>query len=118
MMQWLKNLSDGVKALIFLGGILLAGITGALVLKNYLDDFRTLPGRVTKLEADVAVLTQIVSTLDNQAVRYGNGVGLKVSFDSTVFQLDACMSCSDGQRSANFVKDSKTSHQVYLTKEP
>ena len=118
MIQWLKSLSDGVKAFVFLSGLLVAGIGGAFTLAAFLGEYRGLPARVTELERLVDELNKVVSKLDDQAVRYGNGVGLKVSYESTIYQLDACISCPDGQRKAEFVRDSQTDHQVYLTKEP
>lgn len=125
MIKWLKDLSDGAKAFLFLGGLLLAAVSGAFALKSYLNEFQSLPGKVaileaelTELKSEIAGLSEKVAILDDQAVRYGNGVGLKVSYESTIYQLDACISCPDGQRPAGFVKDSQTQHQVYLTKEP
>jgi hypothetical protein len=125
VIKWLKELSDGAKAVLFLGGLLVAAISGAFALKSYLNEFQTLPSKVVALEAEIAklksetaILADKLTTLDDQAVRYGNGVGLKVSYESTIYQLDACISCPEGQRTASFRKDSETQHQVYLTKEP
>jgi hypothetical protein len=93
-MTWFKGLTEVQKGLVAAAALIATGFSGGVITWALFSTYRELPSKVAVLETRLSELENATRPIVQNGVKFGDSVSLVFQYESTDYQLDACLGCT------------------------